>query len=147
MKVGKMIHILDNQIKRNMDSIAQQYGLTIIQYIVMEHIKELGENGEIYQRDIERLMNVRRSTVSSVLGLLEGKGFLKREGVKKDARLKKLTLTEQGASVFKQLKTEIDKEDNRMSDIFSDEELRQLSEFMERMWNRAKEKEGEYYGK
>lgn len=147
MKVGKMIHILDNQIKRNMDSIAQQYGLTIIQYIVMEHIKELGENEEIYQRDIERLMNVRRSTVSSVLGLLEGKGFLKREGVKKDARLKKLTLTEQGASVFKQLKTEIDKEDNRMSDIFSDEELRQLSEFMERMWNRAKEKEGEYYGK
>lgn len=147
MKVGKMIHILDNQIKRNMDSIAQQYDLTIIQYIVMEHIKELGENEEIYQRDIERLMNVRRSTVSSVLGLLEGKGFLKREGVKKDARLKKLTLTEQGASVFKQLKTEIDKEDNRMSDIFSDEELRQLSEFMERMWNRAKEKEGEYYGK
>lgn len=147
MKVGKMIHILDNQIKRNMDSIAQQYDLTIIQYIVMEHIKELGENEEIYQRDIERLMNVRRSTVSSVLGLLEGKGFLKREGVKKDARLKKLTLTEQGASVFKQLKTEIDKEDNRMSVIFSDEELRQLSEFMERMWNRAKEKEGEYYGK
>lgn len=133
IKVGKMIHIADNQIRRNMDSIADKYDLTIIQFIVMENIQRLSKTRDVYQKDLEILMNVRRSTVSSVIGLLENKGFVKRQGVPGDARLKKLTLTLRGMEVFERLKMEIDEEDKRLMQVFTQEELTAFTQYLERL--------------
>lgn len=52
--------------------------------------------GDIYQKDVEAHFSVRRSTASRMLGTLEEKGFIRRESVKSDARLKKIVLTDKG---------------------------------------------------
>ena len=48
---------------------------------------------DVYQRDLENHFELRRSTVSSSLSVLEKKGLIKRLPVSHDARLKKLVLT------------------------------------------------------
>ena len=42
-----------------------------------------------FQKDIEQRFAVGRSTVTNLIQLMEKKGFVKRESVKQDARLKK----------------------------------------------------------
>ena len=61
-------------------------------------IRYLYENREqdIFQKDIEQRFAVGRSTVTNLIQLMEKKGFVKRESVKQDARLKKVILTEKG---------------------------------------------------
>jgi len=50
----------------------------------------------VYQRDVEEALRITRSSVTSLVKLMERKGYLRREPVESDARLKKLTLTEKG---------------------------------------------------
>lgn len=47
------------------------------------------DNEEIFPQDIEQRFGVTRSTSCRVLGLMEQKGLIAREPVKRDARLKK----------------------------------------------------------
>jgi DNA-binding MarR family transcriptional regulator len=51
---------------------------------------------DIYQRDLEEIFHMTRSSVSDSLKLMEKRGYLTRERVEGDARLKKLVLTPQG---------------------------------------------------
>ena len=50
----------------------------------------------VYQRDIEREFSITRSTVTNILQLMERKGYIQRQSVPQDARLKQLVLTEEG---------------------------------------------------
>ena len=48
----------------------------------------------VFQRDIERDFSITRSTVTNILQLMERKGYIERQSVPQDARLKMLVLTE-----------------------------------------------------
>lgn len=50
---------------------------------------------DLFQKDVENEFHIRRSTVSTVLKLMEKNGLIRRESVPQDARLKRLVLTEQ----------------------------------------------------
>ena len=49
---------------------------------------------DIFQKDIEYEFSIRRSTSSSIISLMEKKGYIERVSVAHDARLKKLVLTD-----------------------------------------------------
>lgn len=57
------------------------------------------EGREVYQKDIEHIFRLRRSTVSSLLRALENKGLIQRVSVPQDARLKKLVLTDKARQI------------------------------------------------
>ncbi|MDO5522020.1 MAG: MarR family winged helix-turn-helix transcriptional regulator [bacterium] len=96
-EVGKEFHFISNSIKRNIDAKVAEYGLTSVQSRVLHFIAQKGQNdAPVYQKDIEGIFDVRRSTVTSVLQLLEKNGYINRESVLSDARLKQLKLTEKG---------------------------------------------------
>lgn len=54
----------------------------------------------VYQRDIEGVCHITRSSVTGVVKLMEKKGYITRQSVAGDARLKELVLTEQGTEAF-----------------------------------------------
>lgn len=54
----------------------------------------------VYQRDIEGLCHITRSSVTGVVKLMEKKGYITRRSVPGDARLKELSLTSQGVETF-----------------------------------------------
>ena len=47
----------------------------------------------MYQKDIEEEFRIRKSTVTGILKLLEKNGFIRRESVPQDARLKRIVPT------------------------------------------------------
>ncbi|MCQ4635561.1 MarR family transcriptional regulator [Anaerovorax odorimutans] len=131
--IGKIIHVIDVKLKRKIDRLADEYNLTLIQFIAMERIYLSSKEGDVYQRDLEMALDVRRSTVSNVLGILENKGYLLRESVPCDARLKKLVLTAEGESVYREFKQRLEQDEAKDFQVFTDEEAETLMRLLKRL--------------
>lgn len=98
--VGRQIHILSHQLKRRkMMCQKGEEGLTVTQRSVLNHILLASMMHDVFQRDIEREFEIRRSTATGILQLLEKKGLVSRECVPQDARLKKIVPTEKAAAM------------------------------------------------
>ena len=78
---------------------------------------------DIFQKDIENTFSIRRSTVSNMLKLMEKKGYIRRETVSSDARLKKLVLTQKALDADRMLKTQLAEKERMLRRNISDEEL------------------------
>ena len=98
--VGRLINKLSHQLKRQMciqeeeDSLTTNMQRLVLHYILFESLKR-----EIYQKDVEKEFQIRRSTATGTLQILEKNGFITRKPVEKDARLKKLVPTAKAEGV------------------------------------------------
>ena len=93
------IKILDNMIRRKIITKTKHneipaglspVQLKILHYLLM-HSKDI-----IFQRDIEKMIESRRSTTSGILNTMEKNNFIKRINSQKDARSKQIILTDYG---------------------------------------------------
>lgn len=82
---------------------------------------------DIFQKDLEETFSVRRSTVSKAINLLVQKGFIKKEPVEYDARLKKLVLTEKALQISEIVTQQVEEAEKKFSSCLTDEEIDQLS--------------------
>lgn len=103
----------------------------------------IAENSDkdIFQRDIEEKFSIRRSTVSSMLQLMEKKGFVVRESVSYDARLKKLTLTPKAWEMQKKMLEGLDGMEKRLRSGLTEEEVEQFFRLIEKIRNNAEKRE------
>lgn len=99
----------------------------IISYIAENY------NRDVFQRDLEKEFDITRSTASKNVDLLVENGFIEREPVDYDARLKKLVLTEKAKDVFKIMRNDRADLETQMLKGFSDEEKKQLRVFLKRL--------------
>lgn len=93
--------IISNLIKRQIDNSASiQYldSLTGTNGWIIGFLAE-NDNKDIFQRDLEEQFSIRRSTASSIVKLMEQKGFITRVPVAYDARLKKIVLTKKAYEI------------------------------------------------
>ena len=58
------------------------------------------KNREVYQRDLEEKLNLRRATISDVLHRMEKNGLITRKVDSNDTRSKKILLTEKSKEFF-----------------------------------------------
>lgn len=86
---------------------------------------------EIYQKTMEREFHMPKSTVTSILQAMEKSGFITREGVAHDARLKKILLTEAGRRFYRSTKEFMEEIDQAMCGEITAEEL---AVFMKVVW-------------
>lgn len=96
--LGKIIHDLDNTMRRRMLLDARRSGfdeVTVGNGWIIIYLARHKEE-EIFQKDIEKAFSITKSTVTGIIKLMERKGYLKRVSVERDARLKKLILTDKG---------------------------------------------------
>lgn len=89
----------------------------------------------VFQRDLEKEFCITRSTASKVVILMEKKGFIRRESVLGDARLKKLLLTEKGEQIVTLMKDDKNVVEQTLVKGFTEEELIQFCNYIERMKN------------
>ena len=137
--IGKKIIILSAKIRRKLDNETAKYGITGVQGRILGFISHNSEKRDIFQKDIEEELDVRRSSVTSVLQLMEKKGILERVSVSKDARLKKLVLTEKGKEIQRNVHDHILELDKSLRDELSDEEFDQLVSLIDRLSNKIAE--------
>lgn len=140
LKIGVEIRKLDNTIHRaiaycarmaGMDEVTQMHGW-IIRYLY----ENIGK--DVFQKDIEQKFSINRSTVTNIIQLMEKKGFIARESVKYDARLKKVVLTEKAVETHQKMEYLAKQMDEMLIADISAEEM----EVFLRVMNKIKENAG-----
>ena len=101
---GAWINLLAHQVKKRMNATLSDLGITGVQSRVMHYILEHGQDGPVFQRDVEAAFNLSRSTTTNILQLMEKNGIIRREGVDYDARLKRLVPTEKAVQMEEQVR-------------------------------------------
>lgn len=129
---------ISKSMRRLMERRLAETGLTPIQSRILGYIfVEESKGNYVFQRDIEELFRIRRSSVTSVLQLLEKKGLLRRESVPEDARLKKLVLTEKGWKLQQGTFHYLNALEQEIREIFTEEELGTFFDYMNRIDERV----------
>ena len=105
-----------NSVRQRIEEATGKNGW-IIGYLV-EHLDE-----DIYQKDIESVFSLRRSTVSNMLKLMERKGYVDRLPVDNDARLKKLVPTQKALDIHRRMVEELQKREQLLRQNITAEEL------------------------
>ena len=99
--LGRQIKVLNHAFGRRLREESSARGLdelTIMHGRILGYLKH-NQDRDVFQKDIEEAFNITRSSVTGVVKLMEQKGYIRRESVAGDARLKKLCLTELGDQV------------------------------------------------
>lgn len=101
LELGRLIHILSCKMKCQNDcyTILEDSDLTPVQQQLLKFILLESAHKPIFQRDIEEAFQIRRSTVTGIIKLIEQKGYLTRTSVESDARLKQLVPTEKAEAL------------------------------------------------
>ena len=112
------------KVRKNLPTITQ---MRIIEYI-LSHERE-----DIYQRDLEKVLNLRRATVSGVLQTMEKNLLIKRTSSVLDARTKKIVLNETAKNLFLQGEKKLKMLEKVIVEGISEEELTIFSSVVDKM--------------
>lgn len=124
-RIGLEIRRLDHMLARTLQARVKSAGLDevtlmhgwIIRYLYANRDKD------IFQKDMEQHFSIGRSTVTNIIQLMEKKGFVLRESVEHDARLKKVVLTEKGVQSHEMLENLIENLDMSLVEGITDDEI------------------------
>lgn len=133
--IGFYINATSKHIRRHLDSIFYEYEhLTGTQACVLGEISHAAQEGRpYYQKNIEHHFGMRRSSANSLISSLEQNGYLTREPVKEDARLKRLVLTPKGIETCANIQQRLDDFEASLSSLFTKEEEHQLLTLLKRL--------------
>ena len=88
---------------------------------------------EIFQKDIEAEFDIARSTVTATLDSMERKGYITREAVERDARLKKISLTPKAVESHNRIIADLEQLERAMFKNISAEEADTLFAIMDKI--------------
>ncbi len=108
------------------------------QMIIMNYIFN-HQNEDIYQKDLEEALHLRRATVSGVLQTMEKHELIERVLCDNDVRCKKIILKEKAKKMFDVKKMEFFKLEEVIKKGLSDEEIEIFCHIIESMQNNINE--------
>lgn len=132
-RVGFEVRKLSNLVKKRIDHLSEETGLTGFQGYLMSYLVKEGGRRDLFQRDVEKHLEISRASVTSVLQLLEKNGFIRRESVDTDARLKKIVVTHKGLQANNRILSSLDRMEADLVDGISTEEMETFIFVMERI--------------
>lgn len=119
--VGAEVRSLSNLFRRRLDD-GMPPETTSMQGWIIGFLYSNADR-DLFQRDIEAEFNIRRSTATGILQLMEKNGLLVREPVDYDARLKKLTLTPKALAMHESVVARIRATEARVRQGLTQEQL------------------------
>ncbi|WP_125770926.1 MarR family winged helix-turn-helix transcriptional regulator [Companilactobacillus furfuricola] len=90
--IAHLLKVASNEISRSVNDFASNYDLTGTQVQIIDFLTSVPASEDIFQKDIEAEFNIRRSTATNILKIMEKKELIKRESVESDSRLKKIVV-------------------------------------------------------
>ncbi|MBQ6600504.1 MAG: MarR family transcriptional regulator [Clostridia bacterium] len=90
---------------------------------------------DIFQKDFEKHFDIRRSTASNILTLMEKNGLIVRESVSHDARLKKITLTKKAEDIHQQVEYAFCKMEHELAKGIDEKELDAFFDTLDKIRN------------
>ena len=86
---------LNRRIRRYFAGFFTDTQITSIQALILHYIIVESEARDIFPKDLEEFLEVKGSSVTSLISNLERNGYLRRESLASDGRYKRLVLTRQ----------------------------------------------------
>ena len=125
MHTRRLVRMLNHQLKRNQkpEEAVEDDELTPMQRHILNYILLETLHRDIYQKNLEEEFQVRKSTVSGILKLIEKNGFIYRESVKEDARLKRILPTKKAEALRPSILEHIHETEIRMTEGVSEQDL------------------------
>ncbi len=139
-RIGRALMRLNNRMRRRLDSRTQSMGITRMQSMILGYIDKSGD-APVYQRNIEAEFGIRRSSVTSVLQLMEKNGYITRHGVKDDGRLKQIVLTEAGREINSAVHSSIMQTENLIEQALDENERKIMLSYIQKMYDAIDNKE------
>ncbi|MBU3161587.1 MarR family transcriptional regulator [Clostridium frigoris] len=124
--IGFVVKTLSNQVKRQIDisvSKCEIDGITGTQCWIIDYLCDNTYKKDVFQKDVEIEFNIRRSTATVILQLMEKNKLITREAVSFDARLKKLILTEKAFGIHLKIEAQIIQVEQKIAKNLTDEEI------------------------
>lgn len=140
-EVGHEVRVTDYSIKRAVTACLKALGIdevTAMHGYILGYLS-CNSDKDIFQKDIEEHFSVGRSGVTSILTLMEKNGYVTRCSVERDARLKKIVITEKGICASNDIRNTIQKLEQNMKKGISDEEMEVFYSVIQRIRDNASE--------
>ncbi|WGX75234.1 MarR family transcriptional regulator [Paraclostridium bifermentans] len=138
LKLGLDISKIHHIISRKMDASvisAIDDNLTISQAYVIDFICNEGKDNDVFQKDLESVFDLKRSSISLMLNNMEKSGLIERVPVKEDGRLKKIVLTEKSIKIYEKISDAIDLIENKLSENVTEEEIKLFQNVLNKIRN------------
>lgn len=113
---------LGNLLWRRLGVRMRESGLADVTAMHAMVIGYLADHGETYQRDLETEFQVNRSTITKIVQVMERRGYIRRESVPRDRRLKRLVLTELGVDLKDRLQRCVEETNREFMEVLPPEE-------------------------
>lgn len=127
---------LDIEIGRKLFSISKENNIpeppSPLQGRIMDYLM-LHQGEEVFQKDLEKDLNVSKATVSSVLFTMEKNNIVKRTTSKDDARSKQIVITEESIRVHENMKIVFDNLDKELTKNMSTDEIEAFFNTIEKL--------------
>ncbi len=107
LEMIKTVHLIKRQIDEEISNNLVE-SITVPQAHLICMIYNESSNKDIFQKDIEKIFALHRSSVSLMLDKMEKNNLIKRISVENDARLKKIVLTSKALAYHKEVLANIE---------------------------------------
>lgn len=125
-----------NRVVRNICIDMKKFDITsppsLIQSEIIGYLIQ-NETQDIYQKDLEAIFQLRRSTISGVLQTLEKKNLIKRTDIPNDARMKKIILTNEAKDLYKSATRYLEKLEKKVITGIEKDELEIFYKVLDKM--------------
>ena len=141
--IGMECRCLSNLVRRKMgetDAIKVSQQLTGMHGYVIGYLYN-NQDKQVYQKDLEKRFEMRRSTATQMISLMEKNGLVLRQPVAHDARLKRLLLTDRAIQIHKQVEKEIEKVESLLKEGITQEEFQNFFAVMDKVKSNLTSKE------
>ena len=120
--IGFEVHTLDRMIGQSFRESVEQENLSKVQSWIIHYLYDR-QDQDIYQRDIEMIFHIARSTATGILQGLEKQGYLIRTSSTEDARMKHLALTPKAVRYQEETIRKIEQTEQMLMQGISGEDL------------------------
>ena len=121
----------DRMHKSFVDRCISELGIHRSQHMILMHLASSGELPS--QKELAEHLDVSPAAVAVALKTLEGDGYIKKESVENDSRLKKIVITDKGKVTVEKSRAIFSAIDTAMCSGLSDEELDNMRIYLEKM--------------
>lgn len=133
--VGFQLRTLGILLKRKIDSseaMKRFENVTGMQRWVIKFLIDQ-QHRDVFQKDVEELLSIRRSTATKLLQLTEKNGLIYRESVAYDARLKRIKLTPKALELHQIIMHEIELLEVQIQAGITEQEMDHFFKVIEKM--------------
>ncbi|MCM1158527.1 MAG: MarR family winged helix-turn-helix transcriptional regulator [Bacteroidales bacterium] len=134
-RVGFQLKVLEHMFRRDMEAGIRKIGfegMSVINAWIIDYLAQ-NEDRDIFQKDIEKNFKIGKSSIAGTLKMMEKKGFIIRESVQGDARLKRVCLTDKGREYADKMEQGRDDMEKKICTGLTEEEIASFFRIIKKM--------------